>query len=639
MSAGGANAAEIRASGDNALAAGRLPEAVEYYDRVLATTPDDMAARANRAIALLQLGRSAEAARALAEIDAVQPGRPEILACLSGALLDCGLTAEAGEAAMRALALDPRQPVALSNLAISFNLRGRVPDARAAWRKALEIDPGHVPAIVGLAQSWRHDDPDRAADLFDRALALDPGNSVAYAEAISTLWNACRWRRAGTLLADLDRRLDAGMATPALFVLAFILPYVADDPERVRRVRATLGKALASSAPTFPAPPAKPAGARIVVGYLSSDFGNHAMSHVLRSFVPAHDRQAFEIVLFSLRDRSLESGPWLADLKAGASEFVDLSRVDPLAAAERIRARGVDILVDLGGYSAGSRPEILAARPAPVQAHWIGHAGFLEAPFVDYTICDRFMAPDGDPPHVEARARLPACYHPADRYPIGAVPPRAQLGLPEHGAVFCAFCNPLKIDPDCFAAWMEILRQVPESVLWLAGRRSQVPAQAALRAHAQAAGIDPARLVFAGHASDKSAHLARHLAADLFVDSFAVSAASTAIDALGAGLPVLTRRGRQPHANVAASVLHTLGLPELVAPDTETFVARAVALAADPAARADLRARLATAVATRPPFEVRQLVRYVEAAYRTMAARARANLPPADFDVPPDPVA
>ncbi|MFY7782053.1 MAG: hypothetical protein ACOVQI_13035, partial [Tagaea sp.] len=252
--------------------------------------------------------------------------------------------------------------------------------------------------------------------------------------------------------------------------------------------------------------------------------------------------------------------------------------------------------------------------------------------YIDYTLADATVCAD-PAGHVEAIARLPACYHPADRFAVGPTPARGALGLPEDAIVFAAFCNPLKIEPACFAAWMAILRAVPDAILWLAGRKAYAPAQDALRAAAHAADVAPARLIFAGHAFDKSAHLARHRAADLFLDSFAVSAASTALDALSAGLPVLTKRGRQAHANVAASFLTALEFPELIAADAADFVARAIALARDPAARADLRARLVAAVAARPPFDAATMARHAEAAFRTMAARARAGLPPASFDV------
>jgi predicted O-linked N-acetylglucosamine transferase (SPINDLY family) len=356
------------------------------------------------------------------------------------------------------------------------------------------------------------------------------------------------------------------------------------------------------------------------------------MSHVLRGLIAAHDKAAFEVTLFSLKDRSSEPGPWLADLQRAADAFVDLSTLGTHDAARAIRARGIDVLVDLSGYMAGGRPEILAARPAPVQVYWIGHGGFLEAPYIDYTIADATVCPDPHA-HVEAIARLPLCYHPADRFAVGPTPVRSEIGLPETGIVFAAFCNPLKIEPECFAAWMAILRGVPGSVLWLAGRKAYAPAQDTLRAAAGEAGIAPARLIFAPHAIDKSAHLARHRAADLFLDSFAVSAASTALDALSAGLPVLTKRGRQAHANVAASFLTALGLPELIAPDADAFVARAIALANDPASRADLRSKLEDAVKTRAPFDSARMARHVESAFRAMDSRARAGLKPLSFDV------
>jgi protein O-GlcNAc transferase len=625
-------ASDERQRGDEARARGDLDAALAAYGRALDADPADAMALVNRGVTFHMLGRAEEAAADYARAVELAPGVALIRANLAAALLDAHKPGSARDAARAAVELDPANVPAWNNLGVACGQLGLGRDAQDAWRRALALDPNHVSTLVNLAQGLRGQDPDAAADLFDRVLALAPERDDAYAEAISTLWHACRWDRAIALLGDLDRRLARGLGTTALLSLAYTLPFMGDAPDRVARVQAALGKALARAARPVPPVRRKPEGTKIALGYLSPDFGNHAMSHVLRGLIAAHDKAAFEVTLLSLKDRASEPGPWLGDLKRAADAFVDLSALGARAAAEAIRARGIDVLVDLSGYMAGGRPEILAARPAPVQVYWIGHGGFLEAPYIDYTIADPVVCAD-PAAHIEAIARLPHCYHPADRLAIGPTPSRDALGLPERAIVFAAFCNPLKIAPDCFGAWMAVLRGVPDSVLWLAGRKAYAPAQDALRKAAQDAGIDPARLIFAPHAFDKAAHLARHRAADLFLDSFAVSAASTALDALSAGLPVLTKRGRQAHANVAASFLTALGLPELIAPGADAFVARAIELANDSQARAVLRAKLDAAVATRLPFDSPRMAKHVEAAFRAMAARARAGLKPASFDV------
>lgn len=620
------------AAGDAARGRGDLAAALAAYGAALAADPADVMALVNRGVTFHLLGRADEAASDYARAAELAPSAALVRANLAAALLDARKPGSAREAAAKAVELDPANVSAWNNLGVACGQLGRARDAHDAWRRALALDPDHASTLVNLAQALRAEDPDGAADLFDRVLAKHPERDDAWAEAISTLWHACRWTRAGALLADLDRRLARGLSTTALLSLAYNLPFVADDPARVAAVQAALGAALARAARPLPPAPRKAADAKIALGYLSPDFGNHAMSHVLRGLVAAHDKAAFSVTLFSLRDRSSEPGPWLGDLKRAADSFVDLSALGARDAARAIRDRGIDVLIDLSGYMAGGRPEILAARPAPVQVYWIGHGGFLEAPYIDYTVADTVVCAD-PAGHVEAIARLPACYHPADRFAIGPTPSRGALGLPSDAIVLAALCNPLKIAPDCFSAWMAVLRAVPGSVLWLAGRKAFAPAQEALRAAAREAGVDPSRLVFAAHEIDKSAHLARHRAADLFLDSFAVSAASTALDALQAGLPVLTKRGLQAHANVAASFLTALDLPELIAPDADAFVARAIALAQAPEARAALRAKLEAAVATRLPFDSPRMARQVEAAFRAMAARARAGLAPLSFDV------
>jgi predicted O-linked N-acetylglucosamine transferase (SPINDLY family) len=297
-------------------------------------------------------------------------------------------------------------------------------------------------------------------------------------------------------------------------------------------------------------------------------------------------------------------------------------------AAERIRQDGIDVLVDLKGYTHRGRPKILAFRPAPVQVNYLGFPGTMGAPFIDYMIADAFIAPPGRAQDfAEALAYLPHCYQPNDtRRDVAAAPTRAACGLPEKGFVFCAFNNSFKITPAFFAIWMRLLQDVPSSVLWLL--ESNPLAQRNLSAAAVAHGIDASRLVFAPIVPNAE-HLARHRHADLFLDTLPCNAHTTASDALWSGLPVLTCVGETFAGRVAGSIVHAARLPELVTHSRRDYENLARKLAHDPARLGEIRSRLASRRVQLPLFDMTQRTRDLEAIYIRVTDAWRSGQPPA----------
>src|SRR6185436_8043295 len=223
-------------------------------------------------------------------------------------------------------------------------------------------------------------------------------------------------------------------------------------------------------------------------------------------------------------------------------------------------AAGTDILVDLKGYTHGARTGISALRPAPVQVNYLGYPGTMGADFIDYLIADRFLIPAAHAAdYSEKLVLLPGSYQVNDRKrPVAATPSRRELGLPEHGFVFCCFNHTYKILPETFSVWMRLLEAVPGSILWLL--ESNPWAGENLRREARMRGVDPERLVFAPPLP-MDRHLGRLAAADLFLDTTPYNAHTTASDALWVGLPVLTAPGDTFASRVAGSLLTAVGLP------------------------------------------------------------------------------
>ena len=297
-------------------------------------------------------------------------------------------------------------------------------------------------------------------------------------------------------------------------------------------------------------------------------------------------------------------------------------------AAEQIRELGIDIAIDLKGYTTDTRPGILAPRPAPVQVNYLGYPGTLGVDFVDYILVDPFIVPLDQQPHfTEKLVQLPDCYQVNDtKRAVAEVPPsRASCGLPEDGFVFCCFNQNYKITPTVFDVWMQLLRSVPGSTLWLL--RGNEVAERNLRQEAQARDIEPDRLVFAPRLQLQD-HLARHTNADLFLDTLPYNAHTTASDALWVGLPVLTCVGRAFPGRVAGSLLHALGLPELITNSLEDYEALALRLVGDPEYLSTIRAKLARNRDTAPLFDTNRFRLNMEAAYAEMWQTWQSGRPP-----------
>jgi predicted O-linked N-acetylglucosamine transferase (SPINDLY family) len=344
------------------------------------------------------------------------------------------------------------------------------------------------------------------------------------------------------------------------------------------------GKAPAALEPAMRA-------ARLRIGYVSPDMRLHPIAYLLTELWERHDRERFEVYAYSIGPG--EDSPLRQRIENAFEHFVDAGRDSAEATAERIRADGIQMLIDLNGFTFLGRPEIFASRPAPVQMHWLGYLGTLGADWCDYIITDRYATPPEMQPHFTERfLYLAGGYTPSDtRREIDPAPQsRSAQGLPDDAIVFCCFNNTYKIGPVVFDAWMRILSAVPNSVLWLSPTSDA--ARANLLREASARGVAPERLVFAPRA-ELGTYLARLRLADLFLDTWPYNAGTTANDALYVGLPLLTCAGETMAGRVAASQLLTIGMPELVTRDLEAYEAVAIALGRSSERLAELRRKLA----------------------------------------------
>ncbi|MCA3262774.1 MAG: tetratricopeptide repeat protein [Telmatospirillum sp.] len=610
---------------------GRHAETLAAVDRALALEPNYAEAHHLRAVALRHLGRSDAAIASCAKAIGLAPkaayAHNEMGVILAGL--------ERHEEALghyeRALACDPRHLHATHNRGVALRMLGRADEALAAYAQALALKPDFAEAVASLAilqQLLKR--PVEAAASYERLLALAPDYDFALGSMLSERLLACDWRDYDTLCARIADATRAGKRADKPFTLMAF----SDDPalhlQSARIFAASRYTRAATAASPLPAHAAAPAK-RLKIAYISADFRDHAVAYLIANLFEAHDRSRFEIHGISVGPDS--DGAMRKRLVAAFDDFADMRAKNDIEIAGFMRERNYDIVVDLMGYTADARTGVLARRVAPVQVNYLGYPGTMGADFIDYILVDSTVAPAGSDAHfAEKIVRLPHCYQANDAKRIVApqAPTRAQAGLPEGAFVFCCFNNAWKISPGIFALWMRLLRRIEGSVLWLLATNDAAVAN--LRAAAAGHGIDPARLVFAPHAKHAE-HLARHVLADLFVDTFPYNAHTTASDALWMGVPLLTYAGRSFPARVAASLLRSVGMPEMVMPSLDAYEAEAVSLAASPARLAGLRAKLAQNRSTAPLFDIDLFRRGIESAFETMQARAAAGQTPAAFDV------
>jgi predicted O-linked N-acetylglucosamine transferase (SPINDLY family) len=373
---------------------------------------------------------------------------------------------------------------------------------------------------------------------------------------------------------------------------------------------------------------------RIRVAYVSADFRDHAVAHLLTGLFEHHDRVRFETIAIALGpdDRS----EMRVRLQDAFERFVDVRGKTDLDVARLMRELEVDIAIDLTGHTSNARPALLSHRPAPIQVNYLGYSGTMGADHIDYIIGDRFIIPEHQQPQFSERVvYLPDTYFAYDskqRISHNA-PTRAEQGLPETGFVFCAFNGTFKLTPHVFDVWMRLLHAVEGSVLWLS--QANIAAVRNLRRESETCGIDAARLIFAPRLERMEDHLARHRLGDLFLDTLPYNAHTTASDALWAGLPVLTCRGDTFAGRVAASLLNAVGLPELVTDNLADYEALALRLARDPILLGQIKAKLARNRDTYPLFDTARFARHIEAAYTTMWEIWQRGEPPNTFSVEP----
>jgi protein O-GlcNAc transferase len=621
------DAAHVWSNKSNALKPlGRRDEALSCCDRAIRIDPAYAEAWSNKGLLLLELKQPQAALDCCDAAIRLKPGFAEAHNNRGLTLRDLGQLAAALDSIETAIGLNPAFAAAHGNHGVALRELGRTDDALTSFDAAIRLAPDHPDAYYNRGNALQDARRlDEALDSFEAALKAgsdDPEvpNQILYLQA-----RMCAWAGAYPAVDPGILGIETKAVTPFTMLI-----FDDDGARHLQRARAFSRQRYPSVDVAEPIAPV--AKARIRIGYFSADFHDHATMYLLAKLFEAHDKARFEIHAFSYgADRQDAMRRRLVN---AVDAFHDVRHLDDKGVADLARAQAIDIAIDLKGHTQHTRSGIFAWRAAPIQINYLGYPGSMGADFIDYIVADKVVIPDGQRGLFSEKViALPGCYQPNDdeRVIAGETPGRTALGLPEQGFVFCSFNNNYKISPIEFGIWMRLLAKVDGSVLWLL--RDNVWAEANLRREAAGRGVDPARLIFADRAP-LADHLARHRHADLFLDTFTVNAHTTASDALWVGLPVITKIGSSFASRVASSLLHAVGMADLVTATPEGYEQLALDLALHSQKLAAVKTRLVANRLTTPLFQTDPYARHLERAYKLAFDRYVQGLAADHIDVP-----
>lgn len=638
---------------------GRQREALQVYRKALHLAPADVQLLTNLAVVLEQTGDDHGALERYEQALRHQPDFASALLNRGALLIRRGYPEKALENNQRLAELYPGWAAAQYNLGEALLALSRWDEALVAYEQALAIDSAaakpHFAKGLALSMLCRFDEAQHA---FDTAKSIDPAAveqciraaaslsdgeirevspKVIYLLKGSQRLESCDWTGREAFIAGFEHLIESSLgradeiAERALLFRSFALPIS-------ENTRLVLVKSIAARITEIVRAERHPefihnrrSDDKLRIGYVSPDFRVHPTAMLTRRLYALHDREQFDVYAYALTQD--DGSEVRRDIKNSCDHFRDLSALGAREAAEAIHADGIDILIDLAGYTIHANTEIFAMQPAPIQVGYLGFPHSMGASFMDYYLADRVVAPSGaERVFTEQLVYLPDSYFMFNnRHEISSrAIARAELGLPDKGFVFCCHNNNYKIEPGVFEIWMRLLKRVPGSVLWLL--RSSDSVVCNLTKEAELRGVSANRLIFSPYVPN-DVHVARYRLADLFLDTFSYNAHTTAAEALWAGLPVLTCPGEAMHSRVAASLLTSLGLVEMIADSPHQYEERAYHLATDSDELARIREKLARDRLVSPLFDTERQVRNLEAAFQTMWLRHEAGQNPESFQV------
>lgn len=618
--------------------AGELEKAVTVLKGALELRPDAEDYHNQLGLAYQRMGRFSEARHHYAAALKINPGFAQAYNNMGYVLTEQQQWGQAVGYLEKAISLQPSAE-AYGNLGMAYKAQFRLPEAEKCYEKAISLNPDYAEAWNNLGNLCRETRRQQdAIQCYQKAVHIKNDFSGACCNLVHQLQELCSWQSLPSLgdhLARLTREeLDRGIRpgeTPFVSLTRQMDPAV--NLSVARGWSRSVQRRIADSPARFSSFDWQLDQEKIVLGYLSGDFRDHPVAHLIWQLFARHDRERFQVTCFAFGEDDHSNAR--QRIRSHCDMFIDLDALGVSEAVRCIHDQKVHILVDLMGYTKDNRIDIVACRPAPIQVAYLGFPGTTGGDFLDYFITDAVASPEDAADHFsENLVYLPHCYqiNAYDAAEKGPVVTRKEAGLPEDAVVFCSFNQAYKLDEPMFEIWMYILRDTPGSVLWLTGYSPLV--QDNLRSFAVKKGVAPQRLVFAERVPSRPAHLSRLSLADIALDTRIYNGHTTTSDALWAGVPVVSLMGGHFASRASASMLTAIGLPELIAQSIPEYQAKVLELARDPVLLKTLRDKLAANRSRMPLFDTRQFVHHLEVAYNEMWEIYRAGQAPRPIVVP-----
>lgn len=596
---------------------GNTLEAGKYYEYLIENGSKNETVFNNYGMILINLGKLKEAEFYIRKAIDLNPNDPISLSNLGGILKDLGKLNEAELYIHKSIDLNPNDPKSYSNLGGLLKDLGKLKEAELNIRKAIDLDPDFAQAYYNMGCVLEdlgklYD----AINFFKKALKLNPKDSDTKWHLITCKGNICDWSNQNTQNLWLDKLGIEGSYTQPLGLF-----YYADDPLKdLQRAKNLYKKKYQRQSKIINTLNNE----KIHIGYFSADFRAHPVMYLLTSILKLHDKSKFEIYLYSFAPKEDE---YTEIAKKSGCTFKDIKRLNDDEVVDLARNDKLDIAVDLMGYTENNRISIFAYRVAPIQISYLGYPGTLGTESIDYIIADKIVIPKNyEKFYTEKTIRMPSCYQCNDNKKeiCQETISRKQFSLPEKGFVFTSFCAHKKITPNEFDIWMRLLYQIKGSVLWLDG--SNKYAIENLIMEAEKRNIDPNRLVFAKKLPLLKKHLARYSLGDLGLDTFNFNGHTTTSDALWSGLPVLTKIGKSFAARVSASIIDSIGLPELITNSEKEYEEKALYLAKNPEKLIRLKFKLSKLRAKSTVFNSELFTKNLESKFIELNLKLTKNL-------------
>ncbi|KAK4766679.1 hypothetical protein SAY87_008321 [Trapa incisa] len=647
---------------------GQLEMAIFNYKRALTFDSGFLEAYINLGNALKDSGRVEDAIQCYRQCLNLQPSHPQALTKLGDIYLEWNMPVPAASYYKATLSVTTGLSAPFNSLAVIYKQQGNYLDAISCYSEVLRIDPSAADGLVNRGNTYKEiGRVSEAIQDYIRAINVRPTMAEAHANLASaykdsghveaaiksykqalnlrsdfpeatcnllhTLQCVCDWENRKEKFDEVEgllRRQIQMSVLPSVqpfHAIAYpIDPILALDISRKYAAHSAL-VASRYSVPTFNFPLPYPikgenGSGRLRIGYVSSDFGNHPLSHLMGSVFGMHDRDNVEVFCFALSPS--DGSEWRLRTQNEAEHFIDVSSMTSDVIAQLINEHNIQILINLNGYTKGARNEIFAMKPCPIQISYMGFPGTTGASYIDYLVTDEFVSPFRFS-HIysEKLVHLPHCYFVNDYkqknrevLDSSCQLKRSDYGLPEDKFIFACFNQLYKMDPDIFNTWCNILKRVPNSVIWLL--RFPAAGESRLRANAAQKGVQPNQIIFTDVAL-KSEHIRRSALADLFLDTPLCNAHTTGTDVLWAGLPMVTLPLEKMATRVAGSLCLATGVgEEMIVGSLKEYEEKAVSLALDRPKLQDLRSRLEASRMVCPLFDTARWVRNLGRAYFKM---------------------